>query len=139
MPDNPTHCRISRRFFAIIYDGCLLIAIFFFATAIVLPITGGHAVKSGNILYTLYLLSLSYLYFVWQWNKGGQTLGMKAWRIYVVNADQTRPGWDKLSLRFMFALLSWLLFGMGFLYALFDRQYKTLHDKISKTSLVVIK
>ncbi len=139
MPDNPDYCRISRRVFAVVYDGCLLIAVLFLATALLLPVTGGQAVSSGNIFYALYLISVSGLYFIWQWHKGGQTLGMKAWHIHIVNADQSRPGWGRLCLRFLFALLSSLVCGLGFFYAVFDRQHKTLHDLASKTYLVVIK
>ncbi|MGI9229455.1 MAG: RDD family protein [Gammaproteobacteria bacterium] len=134
-PDKPDHCRLGRRLLAILYDSCLLLATLLIATAALLPVTGGQAIASGNPLYSLYLLLLSYVYFIWQWHKGGQTLGMRAWRIRLGSETGGQAGWGTLSLRFCYALLSWLLLGGGFWCALADRQHRTLHDRLSGTHL----
>ncbi len=116
------------------YDGALLISVLFLATALLMPFTGG-AITSGNQLFRIYLLIWSYLYFCWPWVKGGQTLGMRAWRIRVIQADGGRLGWKHATLRFFLAIVSWLLAGAGYLWSLFDEQQRTLHDRLSRTRL----
>lgn len=129
-------CSLSRRFLAIFYDSLLLASILFFGTAILLPLTGGEAIPAGNVFYALYLGSLSYAYFAWQWVHGGQTLGMRAWHVALTRLDDGPPGWGEASLRFLLALLSWLPAGFGFFWARFDRDGLALHDRLSKTRLV---
>jgi len=126
---------LPRRFMAISYDLILLISVLFLATLIILPVTGGTAINSGNFFYTAYLLFFSYLYFVWQWVHGGRTLGMQAWKIYLIGFDGKPVCWNKATQRYMLALISCLFFGAGFIWALVDRDKLTLHDRFSKTLL----
>ena len=121
---------------AIAYDSCLLGSLLFFATALALPATGGAAFKNGNVLYSAYLLLISYFYFVWQWKKGRQTLGMRAWRIYLTTITGEEPTWENLTRRFIFACLSLGAFGAGFVWALFDKDGLTFHDRFSNTRLI---
>jgi len=139
IPPNTTRCGLLRRLAAITYDGMLLIALLFIAAASTLPFTGGEAVKPHTPWFTLYLLGISYLFFAWFWAHGGQTLGMRAWRIQVIGLDATAlTGWQTL-IRFLGALLSWLPFlGFGYLWSLFDRNGLAWHDRLSATQLVVI-
>lgn len=106
------------------------------ATIIVLPLTDGEAIASDNYLYTLYLLICSYLFFSWQWVHGGQTLGMRAWNIAVIQGNGQPLNWKLALLRFILALLSWLTLGAGFLWALFDREKMTFYDRFSNTRVV---
>lgn len=119
------------------YDGALLISVLFLATALLMPFTGG-AIATGNQLFRIYLLIWSYLYFCWPWVKGGQTLGMRAWRIRVSHVDGGRLGWEHATLRFFLAIISWLLAGTGYLWSLFDEQKRTLHDRLSRTRLDIM-
>lgn len=116
------------------YDGALLMSVLFLATALLMPFTGG-AIERGNHLFRIYLLIWSYLYFCWPWVKGGQTLGMRAWRIRARQTDGVRLGWKAATLRFFLAIISWLLAGTGYLWSLFDAQKRTLHDRLSRTRL----
>ena len=133
---NP--CGLWRRLMAICYDCCLLFSVLFFATALTLPLTGGGAFPAGSVLYSIYLLLIAYLYFVWQWKKGQQTLGMRAWRIRLRATDGAPLSWRALSLRFVLAGLSWSALGAGFLWAGFDRDRLAFHDRFSKTALMVV-
>ncbi len=128
-----------RRLTAIFYDCLLLTAVLFVATSILILIIGGDAIESGNLAYNAFLLSISFLYFGWHWVKGGQTLGMRSWHIYVINESMQNPNWKQASLRFFSALLSLLLLGLGFVWSLFDKNKLALHDKLSKTRLIVSK
>ena len=72
---EPNYCSLGRRVLVMIYDGCLLTCVFMLATALALPLSGGEAFASGNVFYSLYLLTIAYIYFTWQWQQGRQTWG----------------------------------------------------------------
>ena len=130
-------CSLIRRFSAIFYDSLLLGSVLFIATLIILPLIGDSAIEPGNLAYNLFLLIISYLFFCWQWMNGGQTLGMKSWHITLVASDQALLTWRKVSIRFLAAILSWLLLGAGFFWSMFNEQRLSLHDKLSGTRLVL--
>lgn len=139
-PDEPV-CKpagLLRRLGAILYDSLLLFALLFVATALVLPLTGGQAIAPHNPLYTSYLFLVSFFFFAWFWTHGGQTLGMRAWRIRVQQRNGSPITWTQALLRFMTAIASWLLLGAGFLWALVDREKMAWHDRYSQTVLVVV-
>lgn len=130
-----TRCGLFRRLLAISYDCLLLAGVLFIATALLMPFTHGEAIHSGNLFYLLYLIGCCYLFFAWQWTHGGQTLGMRAWKIIVLGPDQKPVDWKTASKRFVLALISWLMAGAGFLWALFDREALTFHDRYSGSGL----
>lgn len=133
-----TPAGLLRRLGAILYDSLLLFAVLFAATALVLPLTGGQSVAPHNPFYTSYLFFVSFFFFAWFWTHGGQTLGMRAWRIRVQQRNGSPITWTQALLRFMTAIASWLLLGAGFLWALIDREKMTWHDRYSETVLVVV-
>ncbi len=124
---------------AILYDCLLLTAVLFVATALLMPFIGGNAIESGNLAYNVFLLSISFVYFGWHWVTGGQTLGMRSWHVFVINESMQNPNWKQAALRFFSALLSLLLLGLGFVWSIFDRDKLALHDRLSKTRLIVSK
>jgi uncharacterized RDD family membrane protein YckC len=126
---------LSRRFSAIFYDAILLIGILVLASMIVvapLKITYGHP---WYPLYVIYVYSVSFLFFGWFWTHGGQTLGMKTWGIRIEAMDGGPVSWNMALIRFLVALVSWIAFGAGFWWCLFDRQGLALHDRLSGTVL----
>lgn len=131
-------CGLLRRLAAIGYDLLLLAAVDFIATAIILVFTSGVAVESANPFYKLYLLLIAYAYFSWQWTHGGQTLGMRAWKICLYDEHNGPVSWQLATKHFLFAIVSWLLAGSGFIWSLFDPEKRTLHDRWSKTRLLVV-
>ena len=80
-----------------------LLAIAFVGSFAVLPLTGGRAVPAGNHLYQLWLLLLLAAYFWLSWRFGGQTLGMRAWRLRVTASDG-RPAGNQALLQRLFLL-----------------------------------
>lgn len=133
---RPRPVGILRRLAAIAYDAFLLFALFFVATALVLPFTGGEAIAPGSAIYLLYLLGVSYLYFGWCWTHGGQTLGMRAWHIRIRTLQGAAVPWRLGSIRFLASLLSWGACGAGFLWAAVDPEHRSWHDRLSHTVLV---
>jgi uncharacterized RDD family membrane protein YckC len=132
-------CSLGRRLAAILYDTLLLLAVLFIASALWLVPTGGEAPPPGqDPLRTLYLLLVSFAFFAWFWSHGGQTLGMRAWRIRLQNRRGGPVSLWQIMLRFLVAILSWLAFGLGFLWSLIDKEKLTWHDRYSMTELVVL-
>lgn len=124
-----------RHLAIIVYDSLLLLALLFLATAIVLPFNSGEAFSSSQYFFPLYLLSVCFLFYGWFWTHGGQTLGMKTWKIKVLTFDYQPMTWWQALKRFITAIISWLLLGMGFLWKLIDKKHYTWHDRLSKTAL----
>jgi len=138
-PDaGPQPTTLLRRLGAIIYDTLLLFSALVACTLVLLPFNGGKAIQPHNILYKVYLLGVSFVYFGWQWTRGGHTLGMRSWRIRVENEDGSRITWAQAALRFLTAIVSWLTAGLGFLWSLFDRRRRCWHDLASRTRLVTV-
>jgi len=69
------------------------------------------------------------------WRRGGQTLGMRPWRLRVTGADGAAPGWKALWIRYAVGTVSLLAGGLGFWWALFDRERLTWHDRASGTRM----
>jgi uncharacterized RDD family membrane protein YckC len=123
---------------AIAYDALLLGAVLFVATAILLPLTGGGAIRPNHGLYTAYLVAVSFGYFGWFWTHGGQTLGMRSWHLRLLGAGRNGATWRQALVRFVGACFSWLALGAGFLWLLADPDRSTWHDRISGTKIVVV-
>jgi len=127
-----------RRIAVICYDGLLLLAVLFFATAIALPFNAGQAFSYGQYFYPLYLLTISFIFYGWFWTHGGQTLGLKAWKIKVCRFDGGPVTWRQAGWRFAAAGLSWAALGLGFIWCLIDKNRLCWHDYLSKTRLCLL-
>jgi uncharacterized RDD family membrane protein YckC len=84
----------------------------------------------------LALLSTSYFYFAWSWVKGGQTLGMKAWKFHIVQNNDKNITHQQAFIRFILSIVSFSTVGLGFIYQLFNKNNLTLHDRFSNTKLI---
>jgi len=141
---QPRYAGLFRRLFAIFYDSFLLLAILFIVSALATALNHGKAVEPGDAFYPVFVIlifSLSYLYFAWFWIHGGQSLGMKTWHIQLQNSDpenndNKQIDWKIAAIRFFSAIISWGVFGLGFLWSLFDRKNRCWHDLTSKTVLI---
>ena len=94
-----------RRLAALAYDALLVVALWFIVTFAMLPLTGGEAILASSHglvahFYHAALLLLTAAYFGFCWLRGGQTLGMRAWRIRLERADGGAPGWLDALVRF---------------------------------------
>ena len=127
---------LARRALALIYEALLLAAVVFVGSLPFVMLV--HAADHGiaRLLFQLYLVALTGLYFAWQWRHGGQTLAMKTWRMRLVTRAGAPLTWGHALRRFAFALPGTLLFGAGFLWALVDREGQFLHDRLAGTKIV---
>jgi len=120
------------------YDAVLLLAVLFFATAITLPFNSGQSFSADQYFFRLYLLAVCFIFYGWFWTHGGQTLGLRAWKIKVCQLDGSAITWRMAGLRFAAAGLSWLCFGLGFFWCLFDKNRLCWHDYLSNTRVRMI-
>ena len=67
---------------------------------------------------------------------GGQTLGMRAWKLQLRNLRPGPVSWWQVLLRFLTAIPAGLLGGLGYLWLLVDRQHLCWHDRYSETTIV---
>lgn len=120
-----------------IYEALLLIGVLFFGFLvpnIVLGMVAEILLPSGFL--SLHALLVTAAYFLWFWSRRGQTLAMRTWKLRLVSVNGARPATDQLLLRFMLAWPSVLFFGVGIVWAVFDRDRQFLHDRLSGTRLV---
>lgn len=138
-PDSFPAVGLLRRIMAIFYDLILLTAILFLATAIVNAINKGEAIDPNSpyiFLLDLYLAGIIFFYFGWFWTHGGQTLGMKTWKIKLVSNDSQLINWKQVVIREITAVFSWLFLGLGFIWSIFDKDKCSWHDIMSNTRLI---
>lgn len=77
-----------RRLAASIYDGLLLIALWMVTLLLgCLPLNALFDLPPGNAMNRLLLLAVALGFFALFWSRGGQTLGMRAWRLQVRRLD----------------------------------------------------
>ncbi len=129
---------LGRRLMALAYDAVIVFAILFFAT-LPLVVVAGHPPESGARLpYQAYLLVWMFLYAGGSWTHGGQTIGMKAWRLQARGARGSALSWGEALVRFGFGLVSGLAFGAGYLWVLVEPERRTWHERVSGTWTVVL-
>jgi len=135
--DQPAYepAGLFRRLMAMIYDVFLLLSALMLATALALVVTRGE-LDYHHPLFRTYLFLTCFMFYAWFWTHGGQTLGMRAWRLRVQRLDG-RPItlWQAL-LRFLSAIPSWAVFGLGYLWILVDKNHMAVHDRISESVIV---
>jgi uncharacterized RDD family membrane protein YckC len=119
-----------------LYDSLLIIAIWM-ATLLAWVIANDGKAVEGIIVQAVLALELLgfYLYF---WSRQGQTLGMTAWRIKLVDADGSQPLLKQLVVRLLTAPLSIACVGVGYLWLYVGDARQTWHDRLSGTMVVHI-
>ncbi len=133
------HAGFWRRMAAIFYDSLLILALFFLATAVVLPLNDGKAFSSDQYAYPVFLFLVCFVFFGWFWTKGGQTPGMKAWKLTLISDDypnESNVSWKQAVRRYIAALFSWLVFGIGFAVIAVNKQKLSWHDRLSNTRMI---
>jgi len=130
--NSPSSALLWRRIGAFLYDCLLLIAIFFVVTTIAIAFNQGEAINHFAYKFVLYIIA--FMFFSWFWQHGGQTLGMRAWRIKLLSNNSKQLTLKQCIVRFV---TSTFFFGISLLFALFDEQKRALHDRFSNTKIVL--
>ena len=136
-----TSAGFGRRLAALLYDAVLLAAVLMIFTGGALFFTHGAAVVPANAgawvyLYRLGLVGVIAGYYLLNWLRSGQTLGMRAWHLRAVT-DMGKPlKFKSAALRLVFGLLAWAPAALGVLWLYADPERLAVHDRLSKTRVV---
>lgn len=143
---KPEPAALWRRFAAMLYDLLPLLALWIVGSALwTLAFHRGddlphlaHALGSplDRALRDLWLFALAGGYFVVSWVRVGATIGMRAWKIRIVDAAGERVGVRMAALRFGLAVVSLAALGAGFWCAWFDADRRAWHDRVCGTRVV---
>ncbi|HEX3895796.1 MAG TPA: RDD family protein [Rudaea sp.] len=129
---------LGLRLLALLYDVLPLLGLWFLAGVVGVALTGGaldpHRLNYKILMQAL-VLAFTAGYFVLSWTRGGQTIGMRAWKLRLTMRDGSRVLLTAALLRFFLACLSLILLGAGYWWSLFDPQRRTLHDALSDTRM----
>jgi uncharacterized RDD family membrane protein YckC len=129
---------LGRRLASLCYEVLLLSAVLFLSGWVFLALLPGIDPAIARPLLQLWMLAVSAVYFVYCWTHNGQTLPMKTWRLRVVARDGGSVGPRAGIGRFLFALVSIALCGLGWAWAILDRDRQFLHDRLAGTRLVSV-
>ncbi|WP_153144798.1 RDD family protein [Dechloromonas sp. H13] len=127
---------IARRLASMLYESLVVFAVLLVGFLLPQIVLFAYGLGMSNRMLWLHVLGLLMLYFVWFWMNGGQTLPMKTWKLRLAgaNGEALRP--LQAILRYLAAWPSILFFGIGLLWALFDKDRQFLHDRIAGTRIV---
>jgi uncharacterized RDD family membrane protein YckC len=140
MPSE-TPASIWLRAAAAVYDLFPLVGLWMLTVALAMLVAHGdidvaHPPPAWHLMLQTALLAVTAAYFVFSWVRGGQTIGMRAWRVRVVSTDGGVLPWPRALLRFALALASLLALGLGFLWCVIDRRRRGWHDIIARSEVV---
>jgi uncharacterized RDD family membrane protein YckC len=131
----------GRRFAAALYDTLLLVAVLVILTTILVigvlrvEITP-ETVGAWAYVYRFTLLGIIVAYYLLNWTRSGQTLGMRAWHLRAVT-DAGKPLALKAAIiRLIWAALAWAPAGLGVLWVVLDRDHLAVQDRLSHTRIV---
>lgn len=152
---------LKRKAICLIYESLLLLAVLFIASLIFHLIVRDTEAAYFKPLFQIYLFVVMGYYFTWFWTHGGQTLAMQTWKMRVVTVEGGGLTKKKAIARYLctligvasfvaidylmpfefvtklhLVLISFLFFGFGFIWALFDRDQQFLHDRLAGTRIV---
>ncbi|MBJ6983237.1 RDD family protein [Luteimonas sp. MC1750] len=136
---------LGKRVLAMVYDLLPVLSMWFllgflFAVGYTLA---GHAPRENiepwsPLQWLLWLCCwlVTGAYATASWRRGGQTLGMRPWRLRVAATGGATLSWHGAWLRYAVATLSVAAGGLGFWWAWFDRDRLTWHDRAAGTHMV---
>lgn len=115
---NITKATAIKRILAFIYDLFLIIPLMMLAGLIWLPFNGGIAIEPGNPLYPFMITTTAILtpilFYTYFWYKGGQTLGMRSWRLRIVSNSGNALSTRQSAARAVLLILSFTFIAVGF-------------------------
>jgi len=126
---------LLRRLGAIAYDIILAFSLAFSIVGAILIAFFDKEAQTDLLIFGIILITV-YFYFTWSWVKGRQTLGMKTWKFQIQQNNGDNITHKQAFVRFVLAIISFAVVGLGFIYQLFNKDNLAWHDKYSKTRLI---
>lgn len=134
-PENAA--TLKRRLISLLYEALILTVILLAGTLPVVMLTRTWEPAAARATLQVWLVILCGCFYVWQWAGTGQTLPMKTWKLRVVSKDGSPVNHARALVRYAGALASLATLGLGFAWALVDRDGQFLHDRLAGTRLVM--
>jgi uncharacterized RDD family membrane protein YckC len=136
-----TSAGFGRRVAALLYDSLLLAALLVIFTSGAVLLNHRVAVEAATAgawayLYRAGLIGVIAGYYLINWTRSGQTLGMRAWHLRTVTASGQPLTWKAAAWRFIFGAIAWAPAALGVLWLYADPEHLALHDRWSKTRVV---
>ena len=133
---NPPRALVGWRLLALAYDLLPVLALWFVVAA-AFTAAHGDAVRGGalGLLEFAVVWAVAGAYATLSWRRGGQTIGMRSWRLRVTDAAGGAPRWRALWLRYLVGAIGLLAGGLGFWWAWIDRDRLAWHDRASGTRM----
>jgi len=131
---------LRRRLASMLYESMLLLGVLALTFLVPYLLLGvGFEIAPPGWFAWLHIFVVLGLYFVWYWRRHGQTLAMQTWRLQLVDVDDGRSlPLGRCWLRYALCWPSVLLFGLGLLWALVDRDRQFLHDRLTGGRIVLL-
>lgn len=157
MTDLVLPAPLWRRLVALAYDGLLYVALLMAGLVLAIPFVAFVVADDARTPLHNYVILQAYGFVVgagffgWSWTRGGQTLGMRVWRLQVRRLDGAPLRWPVAILRFAAGLVPvlaglWLgkQFGptaygaalLGYLPCLLSSRGQAFNDLIAGTEVV---
>ena len=124
-----------RRLGAMVYDLLLIIALVTLNVIVVISLT--QKAVSGALFQSALFFEI-FIFYSYFWVSRGQTLGMLAWKLLVVNKAGSGISPKEAMLRFIGGLLGILAGGVGIIWQLFDAHQRNWADLLSGTRIIHI-
>jgi len=132
----PQPATLLKRFAASLYEMLLLIAVWMLCAWLFILLFGNADSILKRTSLQIFLWLVAGVYFVWCWHKSGQTLATQTWKIKLINEQEKTLSIKEAIQRYILASASLLIFGLGFLWSLIDKDQLFLHDRLLKTRLI---
>ncbi len=130
---------LLRRMGALLYDLLFIVALLMIVAAIWLLFNRGEAITSSHPLYKAQQVTFvltPFIYYLFFWLRDAHSTGMRAWRLRVQQFDGRPITANQAIRRLLFAIISWIPLGLGFLWAMVSPTKLTWHDRLSGTEIV---
>ena len=136
-----TSAGFGRRLAALLYDSVLLAALLVVFTSGAVFLNHRRAIELATAgawvyLYRAGLVGVIAGYYLLNWTRSGQTLGMRAWHLRAVTAAGKPLSLKAAALRFACGVLAWAPAALGVLWLYLDPERLALHDRLSNTRVV---
>ncbi len=127
---------LGRRLTCLLYESLVVFSILLIGFLIPQSVFFAFGLQLGGKVLMLHIWLLLMFYFVWSWLNGRQTLPMKTWKLALSTADGSSLRPTQALLRYLAAWPSIGCFGIGIIWAVFDKDKQFLHDRIAGTRII---
>jgi uncharacterized RDD family membrane protein YckC len=139
--NSGTSAGFGRRLAALLYDAVLLAALLVVYTSAAVFLNHRTAIDAATAgawvhVYRAGLIGVIAGYYLLNWTRSGQTLGMRAWHLRAVTESGRNLTWGRAALRCVFGVLAWAPAALGVVWLYADPEHLALHDRLSKTRVV---